>query len=457
MVREQSLRPRITPSSDAKVGGRLLKFAWAWQPAQRWQRSIAIRGVTWTWTSDPPLKLPHLIRGHPDLDPLVADFVEKGVIREVVRKASFVSRIFTVPKSDGSRRLILDLKNLNSFLTTPKFKMSNHNVLRKVLPHGSYMAKIDIKDAYLHLPIAYRLQKFLSFVHNHKVYAFQALPFGLAIAPYIFTRILKFPLKRLRASGVQVLAYLDDLILWHQDKVTCQKHAKLTVETLQELGFLINFEKSILSPSRTITWLGVVWYGTLPSVGLTQEFIMGISSMASELSKKSRLSRKELEKLLGKAAFAGQIIPQARLESHELTPFLRSQETQSPKVMIAVSEMKETLKFWSVAENLVGSFPCRPPSPTLTVWTDASGRGFGAVTSEDKSIQGLWAHQEQTLHTNVKELMAVTKAVESNMIRNKTSIILATDNTTTMYVVKNLGSNHSPELQKAFRLVEELI
>ena len=300
---------KITPSSDAKVGGRLLRFATSWQQAQRWQRSVVLRGLVWKWTSDPPLKLPRLVRGRSDLDPLVKDFVEKGVIKEVARQASFTSHIFTVPKPDGSRRLILGLKKLNTFLTSPKFKMSNHNVLRKILPPGSYMVKIDIKDAYLHLPVAYRLQKFLSFVHNHKVYTFQALPFGLAIAPYVFTRIMKFPLKILRAKGVQILAYLDDLILFHQDKITCQIHAEMSLETLQKLGFLINYLKSMLTPSLSVTWLGVVW----PSVSLTQDFITGVATIANQLGNKSQISCKDIQILLGMTAFAKQIVPQARL------------------------------------------------------------------------------------------------------------------------------------------------
>ena len=253
------------------MGGRLAHFKRAWGQSQRWQRSIVKIGVSWRWVSDPPLAKPNLIRGKPDLDPLVSDFLEKGVVKPFPHKSCFVSRIFTVPKSDGSKRLILDLKNLNKFLTAPKFSIPNHNTLRKILPQGAWLGKVDVQDAYLHLPIAKRLQKYLAFVHKNRVFTFVAMPFGLAIAPYVFTRVMKFPLRVLRSQGVQILAYLDDLIVWHTQKELCQLHLDRTIQTLKTLGFLINIKKSVLFPVRSVVWLGIQWSGDTPSMQLTKE------------------------------------------------------------------------------------------------------------------------------------------------------------------------------------------
>ena len=45
------------------------------------------------------------------------------------------------------------------------------------------MASIDIKDAYLHVPIHPTHQKFLRFAVEHRHFQFVALPFGLATVP----------------------------------------------------------------------------------------------------------------------------------------------------------------------------------------------------------------------------------------------------------------------------------
>ena len=101
---------------------------------------------------------------------------------------------------------------MNTHLSAPKFKMSNHVSLRNLLPRQAWMCTLDIKDAYLHVPIHPRMQKFLAFMWGSKLYFFRALPFGLTSAPYVFTRLMKFPLSILRKQGVNALAYLDDWI-----------------------------------------------------------------------------------------------------------------------------------------------------------------------------------------------------------------------------------------------------
>ena len=55
----------------------------------------------------------------------------KGAVYRVPVQACFQSIIFTVPKPDGSNRLILDLSVLNKFIQIPAFKMTNHNALRQ--------------------------------------------------------------------------------------------------------------------------------------------------------------------------------------------------------------------------------------------------------------------------------------------------------------------------------------
>lgn len=434
------------------MGGRLAHFKRAWGQSQRWQRSIVKIGVSWRWVSDPPLAKPNLIRGKPDLDPLVSDFLEKGVVKPFPHKSCFVSRIFTVPKSDGSKRLILDLKNLNKFLTAPKFSIPNHNTLRKILPQGAWLGKVDVQDAYLHLPIAKRLQKYLAFVHKNRVFTFVAMPFGLAIAPYVFTRVMKFPLRVLRSQGVQILAYLDDLIVWHTQKELCQLHLDRTIQTLKTLGFLINIKKSVLFPVRSVVWLGIQWSGDTPSMQLTKEFASQTAKTAMLIGQRKLLARIDLESLMGKAAFAAQVLPSARLESHELSPILRSlPRDRFSRVKINRQVLLKVLSFWEKEENLLAPQSCRALPPSLTVWSDASDGGYGVITSTNKSLQGIWTPEEQKFHINAKELLAVVKVLESSLIKPGSSLVLATDNTVVMHVIKNHGSNKSPVLQGIYR------
>lgn len=60
---------------------------------------------------------------------------------------------FVVPKKDGGHRPIINLKPLNGFIPYEHKKMESINVLNDLLRKGDYMAKIDLKNAYLTVPV----------------------------------------------------------------------------------------------------------------------------------------------------------------------------------------------------------------------------------------------------------------------------------------------------------------
>ena len=93
----------------------------------------------------------------------------KGVIiHSYHEQGEYFSPIFSVPKSDGSIRLILNLKQFNEFVKFTRFKMeSNHTILELATP-GCWMASIDLKDAYYSVKIHLQSQKYLKcFYKNH--------------------------------------------------------------------------------------------------------------------------------------------------------------------------------------------------------------------------------------------------------------------------------------------------
>lgn len=73
----------------------------------------------------------------------------------------FYSNLFTVPKPNGGVRPSLELKDLNQFLTNRSFRMASIRSVVSTLRGGEFPASIDIKDAYLHVPIGPAHHKFL--------------------------------------------------------------------------------------------------------------------------------------------------------------------------------------------------------------------------------------------------------------------------------------------------------
>ena len=127
----------------------------------------------------------------------------------------FLSSFFVVPRPDNRPpRLIIDLSRLNDYIVAPPFSLNNHSTLAKLLSPPAFMASLEIAEAYTHVPMRPNLRRYLAFLYMGQLYFFYALPFGLNAAPFIFTQVLAWPLQCLRARGVSLLAYLDELFIY---------------------------------------------------------------------------------------------------------------------------------------------------------------------------------------------------------------------------------------------------
>ena len=144
----------------------------------------------------------------------MVQLLEAGAIQETTRIA-FQGPLFSVPKKDSEkRRVILDLSALNKYIQCPTFKMTTVADVRAVLPQGVFTCSVDLSDAYWHIPIHPAFQPFLGFRLGKQKYRFVAMPFGLNIAPRIFTKMTESILEELRTRSVFVVVYLNDWLVW---------------------------------------------------------------------------------------------------------------------------------------------------------------------------------------------------------------------------------------------------
>ena len=73
-------------------------------------------------------------------------------------------------KASGAWRLIIDLSTLNLRFQQTSFKMETlQSVLLSVRP-GDWMVSLDLKDAYLRVPMHPESRKFLRFMVGERVY-----------------------------------------------------------------------------------------------------------------------------------------------------------------------------------------------------------------------------------------------------------------------------------------------
>lgn len=202
----------------------------------------------------------------------IENLLLKGVINECDHKRSqFISKIFLVPKPEGSRRFILNLKQLNKFVDIKHFKLEDFRTAIKLISRDCYLGSIDLKDAYFLVPVHVSHKKFLRFIFDEKLYEFNCLPFGLATAPYVFTKLMKPVMFHLRKNGLTSVVYLDDFLLIGSSYASCSENIRKTEKLLDELGFIINYNKSHLIPKQTCKFLGFIFNTVDMSLRLPRE------------------------------------------------------------------------------------------------------------------------------------------------------------------------------------------
>ncbi len=179
-------------------------------------------------------------------------------------KPAMILPLGVVTKKNGKFHPIMDMRFLNSFLTVPKFKFKGLKELASIIHEGDWLVMIDFKDGFQHIEVHPDHQHLLGFEWQGVCYAFQVLPFGLSTSPWAFTHFVQATVSHLCQASIQILTYMDDLIILGSSHKETGCHVQHMLQVLADLGWLVNEEKSSLSPSQTLEFLGFIVDSTGP-------------------------------------------------------------------------------------------------------------------------------------------------------------------------------------------------
>ncbi len=109
--------------------------------------------------------------------------------------------IFAIPKNNVGFMSIINLRNPDTHILYKHFKMDGLDVVRNLLQKGDWLAKLDLKDAYLTVSVYHTHQPFLRFRWKGSAFQFTCLAFGFAPASRAFTKLSKPVMAALRSKG----------------------------------------------------------------------------------------------------------------------------------------------------------------------------------------------------------------------------------------------------------------
>ena len=75
-------------------------------------------------------------------------------------------------------------------------------------------------------------------------------------SPHVSTKILKPVMSLLLRTGIRLIIYLDDVLLMNASETGLQEDMHTAQYLLQNLGFVINLEKSCFQPTQQLEFLG---------------------------------------------------------------------------------------------------------------------------------------------------------------------------------------------------------
>lgn len=149
------------------------------------------------------------------------------------------------------------MRALNQYIRTPHFKMESIASVKDVIRVGDFMGRLDLKDAYLSVPVAKKHRKFLRFRWKGKNYEFETrTAIWTGISSKNFHQNPEISSGGNAFEGKKMIKYLDDTLIMAQTETTLREYAAEVAETLSRLGFIINAKKSISVANGVPGFLG---------------------------------------------------------------------------------------------------------------------------------------------------------------------------------------------------------
>ena len=191
-------------------------------------------------TTNEPIKgkaysLPHAMRE--TLDKEIDSMLAMGVIEE--SSAAYASPVVMVKKPDGSTRVCIDYRKLNSATVFDPEPMPTAEKIFAKLAEDRYFSKFDLSKGYWQVPIREEDRDVITFICHRGLFRFRVITFGLNNAPATFSRLMRNVLRN--SQGLD--NYLDDVLAHTPD---WPRHLIALREFFQQ----IRRAKLTLRPSR---------------------------------------------------------------------------------------------------------------------------------------------------------------------------------------------------------------
>lgn len=345
---------------------------------------------------------------------LLTKYLAESVIEPST--SPWASPAFFVPKPDGSFRLVVDYRILNSCTVENKWPLPLIEELFDQLQGSMIFSKFDAHSGFYQLPIDNKSKETTAFITPLGLYQFTRLPMGVRNGPSMFSLAMRNMTQHLK----QVIVYLDDTGV-HSGRKEPDESVESTY--LHHLGFVraffkacfdanlkLNGKKCILG-ARSTKFLGHI----ISEKGITPdpEKVTKLQHFAAPRSVKT------LQAFIGLVGYYRQWIRNCSGRMFHMTRLLHKDIAWewSEACEAEFQELKTIL----TSEPVIRHYPdVSVNGPPFILFTDASDYAIGSVLAQNnrEGMEQVIAYQSRLLTqaelryaTYEKETLAIVDGV----------------------------------------------
>ena len=477
-VTKAGFKPEFISSALASpIGGRLSHAIDSYRNIESDARIIQIlkTGYEIPFKSRTPVQVrsqktpqPATIAARDVLDEEVKGLISKNAVKVVQPvHGQYVSSYFAVPKSKRSPdkwRPILNLKV--STLLSEKFLSEWKKSFGFDSGSGLAVGFVGLtsKMPFSMFPSTRNSGNFLDLSGGGDLLEWQVLPFGLTCSPRILTTMVR-PIAGYLCDkfGILLSTFMDDMLTQAKSRKLARYETHIVCLVFMCCGWTLNWTKTILEPTQTPVHLGFLFDSTNKTIAIPEDKIQRLVTWTRSLLKTKETTQADLESLVGTLVSVMPACPLAPLHYRSLQRVLikslRSGRRESKKVSLSTVHVRSDLLWWAKRAGFRGNSATSwsPPKSDVSVWTDASPWGGGAVNSHGDYFQRSWSETESCQHINLLEIRAAKEGIRELVDPHET-VRPHIDNTTACAYIRKIGGTRSVSLcQESLKLWREVV
>ena len=331
-------------------------------------------------------------------------------------------------------RLCHDERLLSHWIQDCPFNLDNLSHLPRSLQKDSLQTTLDDKSGYDHILLDEASRTYFGIQWKGWYFVCNTIPFGWKASAFIYHSTGLLASHYLRSIGIPCSLYIDDR---HNGEIACpnlllqpdyeasssdDKHltaAKISVfmaaYTLTCLGYTLGLSKCVLTPSKTIRYLGFISDTEQEAFYLPQDKQRKFLELAKAILANDHVSVNTLQRLAGKCISFRIAVQDSRLYTNQMNIAI-AKGLKSSKPIHITGPLREEIEHWTdpAVVGKIGKW--RPEQhQQVVLYSDASAFAWGGVFPEESlvCISDYWKEDSQPLHISVKETKALTNTLNA--------------------------------------------